>query len=130
MEYDKSRVYTALNADELKVGSRVVVADNVSNLKYNVAQEIDITTLTNINSEDCMMRFKAGDGLDYAFAYLVSEPAEKILTVDDLKLGDVIRNKNDKSEYIIIGVSPVDNCIFFAGGCADSYGLKNWEKVE
>lgn len=27
MEFDKSRVYTALNADELKVGSQVIVGD-------------------------------------------------------------------------------------------------------
>ena len=29
MEFDKSRVYTALNADELKVGSQVIVGDSV-----------------------------------------------------------------------------------------------------
>lgn len=30
MEFDKSRVYTALNADELKIGSKCVFADDGS----------------------------------------------------------------------------------------------------
>ena len=29
MEFDKSKVYTALNADELEVGSMVIVADSL-----------------------------------------------------------------------------------------------------
>ena len=36
MEFDKSRVYTALNADELKVGSKVIVADSLQGLKDRV----------------------------------------------------------------------------------------------
>ena len=33
MEFDKSRVYTIVNADELKVGSKVIVADSLGLLK-------------------------------------------------------------------------------------------------
>ena len=40
MKFDKSRVYTALNADELKVGSKVIVADSVRALKNAVKDPI------------------------------------------------------------------------------------------
>lgn len=33
MEFDKSRVYSTLNADELKVGSKVIVAETLTHLK-------------------------------------------------------------------------------------------------
>lgn len=33
MDFDKSKVYTALNADELKLGSKVIVADDLKTLK-------------------------------------------------------------------------------------------------
>lgn len=29
MEFDKSRVYTAVNADELKIGSKCIFADTI-----------------------------------------------------------------------------------------------------
>ena len=32
MEFDKSRVYTALNADELQIGSKCIFADTVKGL--------------------------------------------------------------------------------------------------
>ena len=36
MEFDKTRVYTALNADELKVGSRVIIGNTIEELKNRV----------------------------------------------------------------------------------------------
>ena len=36
MEFDKSKIYTAANADELKIGSKVVVADTLEDLKQCV----------------------------------------------------------------------------------------------
>lgn len=33
MEFDESRVYTALNADKLEVGSKVITADTLKQLK-------------------------------------------------------------------------------------------------
>lgn len=40
MEFDKSRVYTSVNADELKVGSEVICANNLDSLKCKVKQVI------------------------------------------------------------------------------------------
>lgn len=33
MKFDKNKVFTALNADELPIGSKVIVADNLASLK-------------------------------------------------------------------------------------------------
>ena len=38
MEFDRSRVYTALNADEVKPGSKVFVADSLAALKLKVKE--------------------------------------------------------------------------------------------
>jgi hypothetical protein len=72
MEFDKTRVYTALNADELKPGDKVIVADQLAVLKQRVqeAKEYSVVVLKKINGEDWGRRF----GLtmsDHALAYLV-----------------------------------------------------------
>ena len=36
MEFDKSKIYTVLNADELKLGSKVYVADSLEALQSYV----------------------------------------------------------------------------------------------
>ena len=77
MEFDKSRVYTALNADELKVGSTVFVANTLAYLKKVVNAEytnwrvkVDI-----IKNEWCDSRFYA-DRENWLLAYLISPPKE------------------------------------------------------
>ena len=42
MEFDKSRVYTAVNADELRAGDKVIVANSLYYLKKQV-EEDDVT---------------------------------------------------------------------------------------
>lgn len=131
MEYDESKVFTAKNADELKVGSKVICADNLFTLKYNVEQEPDyITALINILPINCMRRFKTEDG-EWALAYLVSEPEEKKLKVSDLKLGDIVRPKSGDLEYLVTGIDHNDNQVFFGDDWSDEENLgKYWEKVE
>lgn len=41
MEFDKNRVYTAVNADELKIGSKCIFADTVRGLRRKVEEESD-----------------------------------------------------------------------------------------
>ena len=65
MEFDKNRVYTALNADELKVGSTVIVANDLRSLrakveKFDNSYEIH---LSDILSESAMHRFENADTL-------------------------------------------------------------------
>ena len=79
MEFDKSRVYTAVNADELKIGSRCVFADTVKGLKKQMQSEdftetvLTFVRLHNVGYDDL---FVASDGYAYGYAYLVEPPAE------------------------------------------------------
>ena len=78
MEFDKNRVYTALNADELKVGSTVIVANDLRSLrakveKFDNSYEIH---LSDILSESAMHRFEIASEYLYVLAYLISPPKE------------------------------------------------------
>ena len=57
MEFDKSKVYTALNADELPIGSKCIFADNLTDLKKYVEHNYNIYTLFKIMGEDWFDRF-------------------------------------------------------------------------
>ena len=130
MEFDKSKVFTALNADELKVGSKVIVADNLLELKEDVLKHRLPKVIKNIESARASARFLCNDDFHYSLAYLVEEPEEKGLKVADLKIGDVIKPKINNNMYSISGINYVDKSIFFGGDWADEYELKHWEKVE
>ena len=81
MEFDKSRVYTALNADELPIGSKCVFADNLRELRRLVSIEDTSQVLIAIKGESYKYRFEQakadcmGDTL-FALAYLIEPPAE------------------------------------------------------
>lgn len=72
MEFDKSRVYTALNADELKAGDKVIVEDNIANLmaKVNNASPI-FDEISEIRTIKWIDRFKTQTGDSWHLAYLV-----------------------------------------------------------
>ena len=80
MDFDKSRVYTALNADELKIGSKILVAYDLATLKNLVEHISDVSdiftlqyTLIGVHDETYAERFKIEYGGTYALAYLLSE---------------------------------------------------------
>jgi hypothetical protein len=137
MEFDKSRVYTALNADELKIGSKVLVSNCISTLKVQVAnyKEGDTRELINICSESSLNgRFETIANI-YHLAYLVSEPEEKKLKWTDLKVKDVIKRGKEQAEVIYIsekGIAGIDNCHIGIGcySLIDDKELEQWEKVE
>lgn len=130
MEFDKSRVYTALNADELKIGSKIIFADNLLGLKQNVKRN-NITILSEIRDESNLSRFKVEDGRTWNLAYLVEEPEEKKLKWTDLKVGDVITNGKRTAMIIMIDESCSDNAHIYAGNMwFTNNELTEWEKVE
>ena len=78
MEFDKSRVYTAVNADELKVGSKCIFANTVQDLKAFVKTKRPVT-LTSIGDESSPKRFMGSYGyadVAYLFAYLIEPPSK------------------------------------------------------
>lgn len=76
MEFDKSKVYTALNANELKVGSKVFAANSIDMLKRKVLDGNDVLEVRKILEEDYERRFELNLEGTYPLVYLVSEPEE------------------------------------------------------
>ena len=83
MEFDKSRVYTALNADELKVGSKIIVGDCMEDLIGDVKENSPIYILASVNPPSYNFRFRLEDNTYWNLAYLISEPKEKRLKWSD-----------------------------------------------
>lgn len=83
MKFDKSKVYTALNADEVKVGSKGYYADCPKALeeRVNSDNKTYYDTLIGITPTSEVYRFKIGAAFssEYALFYLVEEPEKKKL---------------------------------------------------
>jgi len=78
MEFDKSRVFSAVNADELKVGSKCIFADTVKALRKKVqaddyAQYVQPFIRLHDNGYD--VQFLA-DCYTYNYAYLIEPPSK------------------------------------------------------
>ena len=78
MKFVKTRVYTAFNADEVKVGSKGYFADTINELKRKVDEGDEPLTLVKICGEEAATRFTTLSASVYLLFYLVEEPKEKI----------------------------------------------------
>lgn len=81
MEFDKSRVYTALNADELPIGSKCVFADTVKALREEVETGDTVDVVRKFTGlYGCVQDYgdiQFSDGFyTYNYAYLIEPPAE------------------------------------------------------
>lgn len=98
MEFDRSKIFTTVNAEELKTGSKVIVADNITRLKEKVTEYYAgnkgcINVITKITPEDHSSRFGVCEedvDIYWELAYLISEP--NTLKCAELKIGDVVTN--------------------------------------
>lgn len=110
MTFEDKFVFTALNAEELKIGSRVYVANEIGTLRDYVNGEVHIATVSNIRNDSyehrIIVRFDSDlNTSPWAFAYLVSPPEEKKLKWTDLKIGDVIHKKHEPHlNHMVIGM--------------------------
>lgn len=104
MEFDASRVYTSMNADKLKVGSKVVVADSVMDLKRKVSDD-EYEVLTAILAEDSTYRFRVDTRTAYCLAYLVKE---KSLEWQDVQIGDVLYQKSNPAVQYLVTAKDFD----------------------
>lgn len=142
MEFDKTRVFTALNADELKIGSKVIVANNLGSLKARVDEYYDngddtyIRTIKSIEIEDCEKRFEVstivgGYSTVYCgLVYLISE-AEPI-KCEDLKIGDIL-SFDETEEFMVLGIRRLEHgtLVYLPGyGWATNENLTNFYKKE
>ena len=81
MEFDKSRVYAALNADELPIGSKCVFADTVKALREEVETGDTVDVVRKFTGlYGCVEDYgdiQFSDGFyTYNYAYLIEPPAE------------------------------------------------------
>lgn len=79
MEFDKAKVFTALNADEIKVGSKGYFADTLEKMKDVVEHERSsyYGKVVEIRKESYVSRFRLK--YDYSLFYLAEEPRGKKL---------------------------------------------------
>lgn len=85
MQFNLSKVYTAVDADKIKVGSIGYGADSISNLKEKVESDREEAryTVTKIAPDDCMFRFctiNGSDALSSVYFYLIEEPKDNTLS--------------------------------------------------
>lgn len=136
MEFDKAKVYTALNADELKVCSKVIIGNTIEELRNRVQNGTTPLTLSEIRSDRYEKRFKVAEYEEdsvFSFIYLISEPEEKKLKWTDLKLGDVIKQKYSTISYLVTGIDSEGESgshILVGKTWIEDACLCNWEKVE
>lgn len=81
MEFDKAKVFTALNADEARVGSKGYFSDCLGQLKELVSNDSlnNYGELTHIYYDYKFNRFEMGNASDWLLFYLVEEQVEKKL---------------------------------------------------
>ena len=83
MDFDKSKVYTVMTANEVEVGSKGYYADCPKDLeeRVNSDDKKHYGTVAIINPSCETYRFKRGDAFEaeYALFYLVKEPEKKKL---------------------------------------------------
>ena len=71
MEFLRERVYTSLNADELRAGDKVIVAETLMGLRENVENNAPVCTIKEILGEDFAERFNVDIDWNSHLAYLV-----------------------------------------------------------
>ena len=76
MEFDKSQVYTAVNADELPIGSICIFANTLGGLRTYVECDCAKCTLKVVADEHEEARFGNEQDLFWCLAYLIEPPAE------------------------------------------------------
>ena len=127
MEFDVSKVYSAVTAEQLKVGDKVIVADNLEQLRNKVQSGAEPHKLVAVLEDNCEYRFSIGQE-PYALAYLVKPRCKLHWT--DLKPGDSIC-KEDVT-YMVTVVDSYEDAYrhIYAGDIwLSNDELEEWEKV-
>lgn len=71
MKFELSKVYTSVNADELKPGDKVITAQQLGNLKYQISQKgYYVWTIKEIKEDTYSDRFVTGNGV-FPLVYLI-----------------------------------------------------------
>lgn len=99
MEFDKSRCYSAINADELHVGDKVINAQHLGNLKYQVSQkDYRVWTIKEIKEDIYSNRFVTDDGA-FPLVYLIERAENCTNCKYESCVSCSIRSKEEKKIY-------------------------------
>ena len=114
MEFNKNRIYTAVNADELQIGSRCFFSDTVRGRRRKVEEDTDCVEtfyrLYNNGVDDLFV----GNNYAYCYAYLIEPPAEPkykpFESIDKAmeaikKHGGWVKWKDDDIQGLVVGKS-------------------------
>ena len=116
MKFDKSRVYTAGNTEELPIGSKCIFADTLGALSAKVkSKEYKdfIISLKRIYNDGSYDRFDNGYDL-FCFAYLIEPPAKQKYKLFESvekameaikKHGGWVKWKDDDIQGLVVGKS-------------------------
>ncbi len=77
MDFDETRLYTVVNADKVKIGSKGYFADTLATLKQKITDNLPLEKLTQVFSEKASARFVSQIPMSFFLFYLVEEPEEK-----------------------------------------------------
>lgn len=157
MEYDKSRVYTGLTADEVYVGSKGYFGDCLASIKRQLQANLDPEELVHVDNENSRDRFIVNrDGImAYALFYKIEDSVKDAYRpyetqeelVNDFKARVKaygagfqkcpmfnpliwIQNEEDGQMYSITGFA--DDCVKLPGNnyIAFSELFKNWTYLD
>ena len=134
MEFDAKRVYTVLNADEVKIGSRGYFADTLKSLKDMVYQEYsgNCSEIEKIKEDTYEGRFKAKDGYRYSLFYLVEDPK---VEVKPLSLNEIAkisyenakRREKNGGHISVETMSMLKHCATEVAEAVEAYTNWNWD---
>ena len=81
MKFDKEKIFTVLNANEVRIGSSGYFADNLRSLRTAAEEEYSRAygEIEEIMDDSYGCRFRKKDGDTYTLFYLAEEPREKKL---------------------------------------------------
>ena len=128
MKFDKSRVYTAVNADELQIGSKCIFADTVKGLRRKVEEDtyrVETFYRLHNNSGDDLF---VGNDCAYCYAYLIEPPDEpKYKPFESVekameaikKHGGWVKDKKNNVQLLVVGFD--DDNGFLGNGYSCSY---------
>lgn len=129
MKFDKSRVYTAVNADELQIGSKCIFADTVKGLRRKVEEDtyrVETFYRLHNNSGDDLF---VGNDCAYCYAYLIEPPDEPKYkpfesvekAMEAIKKHDGwVKDKKNNVQLLVVGFDD-DNGFFLGNGYSCSY---------
>lgn len=117
MEFDKSRVYTALNADELQIGSECIFANTIHDLRLYVQSDYAPKSLVHLFGDNNVDRFVSNKGT-FIFAYLIAPPAEV-----GFRNKEKISEKIDDLQIVHLSLRDIKEIALYAGLTIDTENL-------